>query len=293
LLLSTITVLKNDQNTVTDFDDGVFGTTASMFKRQMTWLKENTQIITEAELIMSLENSNFSTGISTMVTFDDGYIDNYRIAFPILKKLNIPATFFIPTHTINSRKLGWWDIISYLIKKSSYEAIETSNLIKKYIYKMIHLPANNTDKLLENLSRKMNIPFPDNQSQSNELMTWEHIKELSENNMTIGAHTHTHRVLSTLPINEQKHELITSKNILEEKIEGAIHSIAYPVGAKHCFTKDTSELVKDCGYKIAYSYNTGANNINSIIPTEIKRISETEEFSVFKSNLAFSGIFLK
>ena len=58
---------------------------------------------------------------------DDGYIDNYTLAYPLLKVLNLPAIFFISTSLIEERHLGWWDIIDYMLKKSRKNTILRPN----------------------------------------------------------------------------------------------------------------------------------------------------------------------
>ena len=55
---------------------------------------------------------------SVLITFDDGYADNFEIGFPILQELGIPAVFFIPTDLIQSPRLTWWDHIAYAIKNT-------------------------------------------------------------------------------------------------------------------------------------------------------------------------------
>ena len=53
-----------------------------------------------------------------LITFDDGYRDNYTLAFPILRKHGVQAVFFLPTAFIGTGKLPWWDVIAYIIKHS-------------------------------------------------------------------------------------------------------------------------------------------------------------------------------
>ncbi len=57
-----------------------------------------------------------------MVTFDDGYRDNYDLAFPVLKRHGVPGVFFITTGFLDQRRVAWWDDISWMVKTSSRTA---------------------------------------------------------------------------------------------------------------------------------------------------------------------------
>jgi peptidoglycan/xylan/chitin deacetylase (PgdA/CDA1 family) len=57
------------------------------------------------------------------ITFDDGYIDNYRLAFPILEKHGVQDVFFLPTAFVGTGLLPWWDVIAYVVKGSRNSAI--------------------------------------------------------------------------------------------------------------------------------------------------------------------------
>jgi peptidoglycan/xylan/chitin deacetylase (PgdA/CDA1 family) len=65
-------------------------------------------VVTLATFIQALEEGR-SVGGMLAITFDDGYLDNYDIAAPILKRLNLPATFFVTTRFIGSEIVPWWD----------------------------------------------------------------------------------------------------------------------------------------------------------------------------------------
>ncbi len=55
---------------------------------------------------------------AALVTFDDGYRDNFEIAAPILRDRGVPATFFLPTAFLESPRLPWWDEVACIIKQT-------------------------------------------------------------------------------------------------------------------------------------------------------------------------------
>src|SRR5918996_3536404 len=102
----------------TPFDSNVYGPTVSEFRRTLQWLKDNAVILSENDLLETLATGREPTKPAVMITFDDGYRDNYDLALPVLSELRVPAIYFLPYQQIESRIVGWWDTIAYLIKHS-------------------------------------------------------------------------------------------------------------------------------------------------------------------------------
>ena len=146
--------------------------------------------------------------------------------------------------------------------------------------------------IIENLSNQLDINPPSFDVQNNQLMTWDHLIEVNNNGINIGSHSHSHRVLSTLNINEQEIEIIKSKNILEHKLNTNIKSISYPIGNHGSFTNETKIMVKNAGYEIAFSFLSGFHRYAINDPYEIRRISPYENFDLFKMSILQPNLFL-
>lgn len=85
--------------------------TIKKFQEQLEFLKElNCEFVTTKNILK--EDLLRTKAIKVMITFDDGYDDNFTNAFPILKDLNILATFFVATEWIESKKdmMSWQQI---------------------------------------------------------------------------------------------------------------------------------------------------------------------------------------
>lgn len=91
---SGIPVLNYHQ--INDVDENLLTVSTTEFETQMAWLEENGfHTITASELINFLEGKGSLPERPVLITFDDGYIDNYQCAFPILKKHNMKACIFL------------------------------------------------------------------------------------------------------------------------------------------------------------------------------------------------------
>ena len=284
------------------YDDDVFGPTASAFEKQLRWLKKHTHIISETELVECLGTGRFSPKLNLLITFDDGYIGNYSIAFPILQRLGIPAIFFIPTEMITRRFLGWWDIAAFLIKNSrknkfvfggrEIDLEQGTRAAIQCIHDSMRLmnPLDSA-QCIESLSKMCGVDVPDHAEQGKELMTWSQICEMSASGMAIGSHTHTHPVLSSLSRADQKIEMLTSRSIIESITGSKVRSVAYPIGGYRHFTKETMTIAKESGYSAGFSFNTGINYCRDLNPYDYKEDRGREQLLYHRIATRSAGLF--
>lgn len=291
-------------NTANLFDDGVFGPATLMFVGQIEWLKRYTRILTLDELERIVESGRAPHGLSTMVTFDDGYRDNYAIALPVLRRFGVPATFFIATEPTENRRLGWWDLIAYMIKQTMQPQIcvegrkidvrgRRAQVIRELQRLMKTAPAQTTTAFLEHLSEACGVALPDAIRQDSQLMTWDHVRELAAEGFGIGSHTHTQRVLATLSPAEQEEELRRSKATLEYQIGRRVQALAYPVGGYRHFTAQTQAIAARCGYTLGFSFNTFVNTWHAFNRFNIKRLSGPDNVSLLAAEAILPGVFAR
>lgn len=294
-----------DPQKPTSFDDTVFGPDAEAFRNHLIWMKKYGEPISENDLLDLVYKNRPLPKKAFLVTFDDGYSDNVTKALPILKEQKVPAIFFIPTSSIIKRELGWWDEIYWCLKHAkktnfvfrgtpiNLDPLHLRHSAEFFIQLMKMEPQNKTAFLLEELRQSCGsepIPF---EARDSELMTWEQAKECLANNIRIGSHTHSHRVLATLDVETQRKELTDSKQILEEMLGTTIHSLAYPVGGYEHFNTETMQIAKECGYKLAFSFLTGTNLSRKINPYDIKRIDFPMAETVFSAIFSMPRLFAK
>jgi len=89
---------------------------------QIGYLKRRFHIMTADEAV-AMANCETPLRAGVLITFDDGYLDNYTLAFPILRSHQVQGLFFLPTSFIGTTHLPFWDVIAYVVRRSQKKTI--------------------------------------------------------------------------------------------------------------------------------------------------------------------------
>ena len=290
------------------FDEGVRSASTRDFEKQLKFIRRHFSVITLKDLYQHCTCDLELPRNPVMITFDDGYRDNYYNALKILQKYDLAATFFVSTDYIENRDMFWWDKIAYIVKSSEAKTIKLSYPYEKE-YRMpeakpkvirealgIVKTTYNLDLKLfvDELALSAGVNLENSNRMANEmLLTWSDIKEMKKAGMDIGSHTKTHRVLSTLPESELTEELSGSKSVLEYHLGQSVYALSYPVGGENSFSKKVQELAKECGYTLAFSYNTGVNLPGKTDSFNLKRLGlDGVSFPYFKAAMTMPSQFI-
>jgi peptidoglycan/xylan/chitin deacetylase (PgdA/CDA1 family) len=272
----------------------VISATPESFRTQIQWLHNRMRMITLDELIDQVAGGLSWREPVMLLTFDDGYRDNFEFAAPLLREQNVPATFFIPTGFVELPKLPWWDHIAYVIKQThvrrfvvdrcstgrqppleiDLEAMSQTTAIASIIRAFLDETIPDEQWFLDRLTQVCLVEFDSEALGRNLFMSWANVHELADSSLafTIGSHTHSHRKLATLDIDAQRDELARSKQILQAKLERPIKALAYPYGWPGTYTSQTKVLATEAGYEFAFSTREGVNPLDDFDRYEVKRL---------------------
>jgi len=240
----------------------------------MEYMKSNYTILDMQRVYDVLKRGIEFPKKSALITFDDGYKDNFTNAYPILIKHKIPAIFFLTSGNIDERELFWWDILRYAIKKI-YAATKMNDIIldiggKKTfsVRNLVHME--NYLKEVPSSTRKAAIAkliddySVDIQSElvEEQLLTWQEIREMADGGMDFGSHTVDHSILTRMPLEEAQWQISKSKEKIEEEIGKEIFSFAYPNGTPKDYNLEISDYLRRRGFIAAFAtrpilYSTG------------------------------------
>lgn len=278
------------------YDRNVFAASAEFFEEQVGYIKRNYPVILPRELAELWESGKRLRRMHAMITFDDGYADNYEVAFPILKAHGVAGVFFLISSYAGTTATSWWDEIAYLVRNTPkqrlvfHEPVERTFSLQdreRAIYEVLALyksPHNQDPELfLEKLREQAEVSVS---ADERKFMSWEQAREMSSSGMEMGSHTHTHRILSKLSPDEQLEELSTSKRIIEQQLGKEVVSLAYPRGKRDAFDRTTEEMARRAGYKIAFSFDGGINGATHASMYDVKRIEPHMHSAMFRFDLA-------
>jgi peptidoglycan/xylan/chitin deacetylase (PgdA/CDA1 family) len=276
------------------FFDPVISATPDSFRAQIDWLYNHTRILTLEELINRAHNGSLGREPALLVTFDDGYRDNFDVAVPILAERNVPATFFIPTAFLETPHLPWWDEVAYVIKRTrvcrltlerspeqraspleiDLETIPRTTAIMTIIRAVLEETVGDERRFLDQLAARAEVTVDAESLGRSLFMSWDQVRRLPEAGaeFTIGSHSHSHPNLARLDDDSQRRELTDSKKILETRVGCEIKAFAYPYGWPGTYTKGTKAIVTEAGYSLAFASCEGVTRAESFDPLEISRL---------------------
>lgn len=244
------------------------------------------------------------------ITFDDGWLDFLRFAYPLLCVHEAHATVFLPTDFIGSAKQFWIDRLTWILKEGESRMQRTGRCEKSsdpMIDRIVHLKAAfdvRLDACVERLKsfreERVNSVLDKwvsrwgltEQTPERQFLNWDEVRVLrNSNRVAFGSHTASHRIMTYLSASEIRHELSESRErlIAEDAVESGSIPFCYPNG--NC-TSAVAELVKAAGYHLAVTTSSGWNSRDQDL-FNLKRIGLHQDVSaaepMFASRLA--GIF--
>jgi len=253
----------------------------SVFEDQMNFLSQNYNVMSLEEILLTDSNTRLPKN-TIAITFDDGYMDNYTHAFPILKKLKLPATIFLSTGYIGHDDGIWHDRVFNVFRQTKvssfvFEGLKYSmtNLEEKLMAQesiLNYLKYLTPQKRLDYIQRlEEQLCVVKNVSLKNKMLTWDVIKEMNNHGISFGAHTVTHTILTALPLNDIKREVSQSKEAIEDILRIPVRLFAYPNGKREDYNNKIKEIIKNEGFKGAVTTIFGTNR-DSQDAFELKRV---------------------
>ena len=269
------------------------------FERQLRFLKNNFEVVPLREALERKARNRTSKRPLAVITFDDGYLDNIKVAHPILKRHALPATFFLAAGSIGNEEPMWTSRVETIFKNTPVRNLALATLSKLRHYEldspdermrvcyevkreMKEVPDERRQAILEELEAKAG-PVERGELQS-EMMSWEEARRLaSDPGVEIGSHSVSHRMLANLSDEAIRGELEESKRVIEREIGRPVRFLSYPGNS---YDERVKKQACVTGYQAALAVDQAITGFEED-PFSLKRLHiEDGPLHLFQAELA-------
>jgi peptidoglycan/xylan/chitin deacetylase (PgdA/CDA1 family) len=269
-----------------DPDPWSLAVTPHHFAEHLEVMRQRTRPIPLQQLARALSYGNLPNR-SVVVTFDDGYADNFHDAKPLLERYDVPATVFVSSGFIGHRCEIWWDELDHLllqpgmlpeklrlkVNRNTYqwklgevaqysertqrrhrrwraweEAPSSRHALYCSLWELLHTATEEERRRVLSELRDWADAEPAKRLTHRPLSLKEVVGLARGGLVEIGAHTVTHPVLSVLSLTSQRREILESKNRLQAILGRPVTSFAYPYGRHSDYSAKTLTIVQQAGF---------------------------------------------
>jgi peptidoglycan/xylan/chitin deacetylase (PgdA/CDA1 family) len=213
--------------------------TTETFVRGLRYLRRNFDVVPLSTIVKNVLAGNAGSGREVAITFDDGLRNNLTVLYPILQRIETPATFFIVPGAVERDEWIW--------THDARERLSSLSAVDCYVFAgEMQAPSSEClgivdwMKTVPNKERleihrrirertKSFIATPP-QHHRYDLMNWEELQSLDPRLITIGSHSMNHPILSMISDAEIDTEIVQSRRLLEERLQRPVEYFCYPNG---------------------------------------------------------------
>jgi peptidoglycan/xylan/chitin deacetylase (PgdA/CDA1 family) len=262
---------------VTAFPD-IRALAPDLFRQQLDWLQANYTVVTLADLEAALDGRGTLPANAALLTFDDGFVDHFDIACPMLVERGFTGTFFLsqnacgtPPRLLNVHKthfllarLGATEFSRAVLAESGlarpdadgpgvFGADKWEEGDDRAVKQLLNyqLPFAETDRVLDVLFAR-HIGAAEAFARSLYLDA-AMVREMVRHGMTFGFHTRSHRMLSRLTPDEQAGEVAGGVDWIRALTSQTTVPFCYPWGGRRTYTAGTTGILRDSGYSLAFN----------------------------------------
>ena len=250
---------------------GMYVTTAT-FQCHLEWLMQHFQVVTLRSLVERWDRGDWDERARyCAITFDDGWVDNYRYAYPLLRAHGAPATIFLPTALTGTREWLWSDRLGYLLRVAASRGERVADPDAE-IERAKRLPRAHCDELIDALARRLHARVPDDRC----FLDWNEVREMAKGNVDFASHTSSHALLPALDAGALHQELRQPLDVLARELRTFAPLLAYPNGDH---TAAVVDAARRAGYAAAVTTQPGVESRVPVDRLRLRRVGAHEDVS--------------
>lgn len=269
--------------------------TPAAFARQMQHLARRFRVVSALEVLSAFRGETMLPRRAVLVTFDDAYHDFAEYAWPVMRRLGLPATVFVPTSFPDSAHGEfWWDRLHRVFRNPARLSVshhrlgrhsvgtpdERSAVVRKLERLVKAMPHEDAMQMLDDICEQLG----DTGTRASRVLGWDALRSLAADGVALAPHTRTHPALSRMSPEHVREEVRGSRIDLERETGSTLPLFSYPYGAHD----DTvTSILAEEGIEVAVTCIDGHSQIGSTEPLRLRRtnISRRTTDLVFRARL--------
>lgn len=252
--------------------------------RQLAYYKKDYTLISLDEAEALLKNTGVLDKKYLVITFDDGYRDNYLFGQELFEKYSVKPTLYLTANNVDRGTCLWPDLLRSIIYTTSENAVAVNTpsgrlqatlrckqdkirFLEAMTSALKTLDEEKKYKVLGQLSKSLKVTIA---GTCDTMLNWAEVRALSMGGAVIGAHTLNHPILANLSKRAAEIEIVGSKALIEARTERPVLHFAYPNGKAKDMDDASVRCVRKC-FKTAVTTMPGINKPGADL-ARLKRI---------------------
>lgn len=270
-----------------DHDPATFSATTEDFERQMRFVAREFNVVSLGDVVADVSGCARLPARPALVTFDDGYHDNYTEAFPVLRGLSLPAVIFLITGAMGGSERPWWDVSAHAFRRTARDRAVIPMLGERdlasaparrrarseFSAQVKRLPRAGIPQALERLRDALEVSAPP-VGEPRLFVTWDEVRLLVAGGVACQPHTRTHPILSRVSAEEARSEIADAIADVSRETGQAALAFAYPNGGAGDYGAPALGALRAAGIPLAFTTALGPVRIADVRrrPLEVARI---------------------
>lgn len=270
----------------------------------LRWLRRAGFVFADLEAtVRDLLRGTLPTVPTVVVTIDDGYSDLLS-AVPIFAKHGCPISVFLATGFLDERSPLWWDQVQLLLEHASgtvhleevagitwsaewHDDHERWRRGQELIELIKRAPEPARYQVIAALSERVNRQPRRGETPGYTALRWDDVRALESAGVRFGPHTHSHPILSALPPDVARNEIVRSCERLRAEVRTPLSIFAYPDGTPWSFSQREARFLADAGLEAAVTMdaNWSISEMSPVDPYMLGRMSYQEKLSALQGSV--------
>ncbi len=251
----------------------------SKFAALLAHLSRHYRVMSLDEVTRRLRNGEKLPANAAVLTFDDGFLSNHTLAFPLLKQFNMPATIYLATEFVDEKKPIWVDRLDYALNragKSKGDLVSVKRRLKALPQEEVHDAVRQVEEELGFRLERADDPAA---PAIYHPLNWDQVREMSRTGLvSFGAHTHSHVILGRSAPAVIRAEMQRCKAIIERETGGPCRLFCYPNGDAGDFSEISEQIIREQGFQSSV-ITVGGFNDTPRAPFLLRRLGMTNDLS--------------